>query len=167
MKLFNFMLCSMLYLCVYAQSQVKTKHSLEEEIHRAFHAYIKGINQDDWQDTFRNMLVGDIEGMIAEHQGFRDAFANYKATIMHLVVEGNYAMAWLNVEAKHVGVYNGIYSGRESQYIKPTNKNLSWEEVWYFDYADGKLAPTTFKLMGQDLKRLQQLGVTAIPNPEK
>ena len=75
-------------------------------------------------------------------------------------MEDNHAMAWLTVNGKHVGAYDGFYG------IEPTNKDLEWEEVWYFDIVDGKFG-LTWDFMGQDLSIMKQMGIQEIPRIPK
>jgi len=139
-----------------------TTNKIETNQKQWFENYISEISEDDWEDKIRPYLSGDVEGFIKDHKSFRNAFADLKLSIKHLVIEGKYAMAWMSVEAKHVGIYEGIYAGKESQQIAPTNRNIKWEEVWYFDIVGDKFGES-WDFMSQDLARMKQLGIKEIP----
>jgi len=126
-----------------------------------FENYIKDINKANWAETITPYLREGSEDFIEDHKKFRTAYADYKASIKQMVVEGNYAMAWMKIEATHAGVYNGISLDKESQHVKPTNKRLNWEEVWYFDF-DGNRFGQSWDFMSQDLVRMKQMGVTTL-----
>ena len=128
-----------------------------------FEDYIAAINGDDWERTAIPFLTRDVEEFIIDHREFRKAFEDFHADIKHLVVEGDYAMAWMSISAKHVGVYNGLYAGKESAQIQATGKAMQWEEVWYFDKTDDNKFGPTFDFMSQDLVRMKQLGIKELP----
>lgn len=126
--------------------------------------YLKTINQPDWEEHIQKYLDYDATDFIADHRNFRNAFKDYHAEIKHHAVDKDYGLAWITVTAIHAGVYDGLYDvGRETQQIAPTNKKISWDEVWYYTFDGNKFTPE-FELMTQDLVRMRQLGVTKVPN---
>jgi len=158
-----FFICLLLISCQNQEpiiQEINTQTEEEINTRKRFTDYIKLINQDDWADHIAPYL-SDLS-FIERFKDFRTAFTNYNATIKHMTVEGNHATAWLIVKAKHVGVYNGPFAGKESLEIDPTNKDLEWEEVWHFD-LDGEKFGSVWDFMSQDIIIMQQLGLTIIP----
>jgi len=149
--------------CQAGESEYSESIQLDEEHRQIFQDYIDGINRDDWPVYVRKYVSHETEEFIIDHKKFRQAFANYHANIKHLVVEDNQAIAWMIINAKHVGVYDGMYIGAETKFIEPTNKQLEWEEVWFFDFKEGKFGES-FDFMSQDIIRMKQMGLSKISN---
>jgi len=148
------------YSDIAAQTEAESAINIEQQHRTLLENYIADLNKDDWASTTVTYLTEDPQVFVENHKKFRNALANYKATIKHLVVEDNHAMAWLTVNGKHVGKYDGFYG------IEPINKDLEWEEVWYFDIVDGKFG-LTWDFMGQDLSIMKQMGIQEIPRIPK
>jgi predicted ester cyclase len=109
------------------------------------------LNRPDWAD-----FVPDDEPWKQEHLVFRQAFADYHATIDYMVAEGDEVMVWASVRATH----SAEFPIGELKGIAPTSKQVTWSEVWYQRYENGR--SVEFRLLVDSLGRLQQLGVYPI-----
>ena len=78
-------------------------------------------------------VLGDDNG-IKWHQEFRDAFPDYKVTVKRILVDGSDVVLWNEMN----GTHTKEYPYGELQGIAPTNKKVTWTEIWYFDVVDGK-----------------------------
>jgi len=116
--------------------------SLNEEATRQFaRDYIAQINRKDWMDGIKKYLPPNHDAFLKEHTAFRTSFANYKATIKRIFVEGDEVMLWLNVTANYAVDYSYKNSGGEDKLLqdfKAENQSLDWDETWYFNVVDGR-----------------------------
>jgi len=110
---------------------------------KRFRDYIRVLNRSDWADHIGPFL-NDLS-FIEEHKLFRKALVDYKTSVKHLVIQGNDATAWLEIDARHVGKFDCPYPNCAWQ-NDPSNKNIRWEEVWKFTF-DGEKFGDGFELM--------------------
>lgn len=70
------------------------------------------------------------EGFARFVQAVRAALPDLKATIHHLVAEGNYVAMWNTATATHIGELFGM---------PPSGKRLSMKDFHFFRFVDGKI----------------------------
>ena len=150
---FTFLLAFIIITTFFCQHSVycQSKHDLKKWTEE----YAKALSSPDWA---KKMGKFGWEGDMSGHQEFRDAYANYKAEIKNIVVEGNEVMAWLEISAKWVG----NYQFDDLKEAKPTGKPISWDEIWYFNVVDGKLGGN-WQLMADGVGRMKSAGVKCLP----
>lgn len=143
------------------------KHQLEtfkneKQIRLQFTNYIRDLQEENWKMLIPKYLKDGGKDFLEEHEAFRNALTGFSMDIKHLVVEGNEAIAWLNISAKHTGKHSAFYDGKASYLLEPTGKNMAWTEVWYFNFIDGKFGGK-FDFLADELTRIKQLGIKNIP----
>ena len=132
---------------IYGQTETDPKKWTE--------AYVEAISSPDWADKMGAFGWGsDMSG----HKEFRDAYANYKAEIKHIVTEGDKVMVWVQISAKRVG----DFQHDELKGTKPTGKELTWGEIWCFNVIDGKMSD--WEMMVDGMARMKSAGVKCIPD---
>lgn len=120
------------------QDQLKTyqeKEVLEKETHEGIQKFIADLNAPDWRNRVENSDNGNKEEQkkwISQYQKFRDAYQNMHLDIKHLAIEGDEALLWLKVSATHAGQTTDVI-----KHVPPTGKEVTWQEVWYFDMQKG------------------------------
>jgi len=125
--------------------------------------YLRDVNSSDWKSKLPKYLQPNPEAFLKEHTAFRESFPNYKATIKHLIVDGNEGIVWINVTTTYAVQYS--FESEDDSYgdnllkdIKAGNQPLSWDETWYFDVVDGKFGEK-FDFLKDNYKVLQDLKV--------
>lgn len=127
-----------------------------DEIKQEITAFFNVLNQDDWSGALeiyrRTASDEEVEEFRREHAQFREAFLDYRATIEELVVEGNKAVVWSTVRARHVGEFPvGELKG-----VSPSGRTAVWEEVLLVEYDDAGRGVGARWMLDQ-LGRLRQL----------
>lgn len=119
------------------------------------------INQENWEDHIVELskafnIPEEAQIFFDQHREFRQAFANYQATIDEMIAEGNKVAIFQTVRVTHVGEFPyGELKG-----VAPTGKTLEWREANVVTLIDGKAdtsAPPRFIVDG--VSRLQQMGI--------
>lgn len=136
----------------------KTEQALKTD----FMNYMSDLQKDNWKKLLPKYLKGGGKDFLEEHEAFRNALTDYSVEVMHLVADGNEAIAWINVKAKHIGKFEAFYDGKKSNILEPTGKDMEWQEVWFFDFKDGKFG-NKFEYLADELPRMKQLGIKTIP----
>lgn len=123
--------------------------------------YLDALSSSQWEELVRPFMPTRevADDFVAQHRPFRKAFAGYRASLKHLVVDGNRAVAWLRISARHVGVFPyDEFAG-----AKPDGKTISWEEVWYFDVENGKFGGE-WDFLVNGVARMKELGIRCLPD---
>lgn len=138
------------FSCYYsAHSQTET------DLKQWTEAYAKAISSHDWADK---MAAFGWEGDYTDHKKFRDAYADYNASIYQIVVEGNFVMAWMVITAKYVGNFpHDVLKDTE-----PTGQAVYWPEIWHFNVVEGKLGDT-WNMFGNGVDKMKSAGVKCLP----
>jgi predicted ester cyclase len=130
------------------------------EIRAFVNDQIAALTSENWQKEIlkRSNKKEETAEFIKEHQVFRDAFANFKIEIKHLVVEGNEVIMWGQMSATHVAEF----PREEFKGLQATNKEIEWTEVWFFDVVDGHYGEQ-FDWTVDGVSRMKQLGIKCLP----
>ena len=122
-----------------------------DDVEKVALAYAEDISSENWIEIFKDKYGYDDEG-IKWKQGFRDAFPDYKVTVKRILVDGSDVILWNEIS----GTHSKEYPYGELKGIAPTNKKVTWTEIWYFNVVDGKRGEK-WDMVIDGLSRLNQL----------
>ena len=121
-------------------AKLRVQDSLETTTKEFIKGYVAAINNPDWKANITKYLEPDSDNFLKQHTAFRVSFPNYKSTIIHLVVDGDEGIVWLSNTATYTSKYTfedvdiqEVFNGIEAK-----NQELSWDETWYFNVAEGR-----------------------------
>lgn len=143
----------------------EASQSEEESTKQFIEDYLSDVNSPDWKTTLPKYLQPNPEEFINEHSAFRTSFSNYKATIKHLVADGNEAIVWINITANYTAVYtfeNSDYGDEIIKDVEAKNQALSWDETWYFDVVDERFGDK-WGFLKDNHKVLEDLKASELP----
>ena len=146
------LLLSSFGLSVWAQSTDDPRQFIE--------LYLDALSSNKWAELVPPFMPTQAvaDDFVGQHKVFRKAFADYTARLKHLVVEGNRAVAWLHISARHVAPFPyDEFAG-----AKPGGKAVSWDEVWYFDVKNGKFGGE-WDFLVNGVERMKEMGVRCLP----
>lgn len=121
--------------------------------------YLDALSSNRWEELVPPFMPTKevADDFVAQHRVFRKAFADYTARLKHLAVEGDRAIAWLRIRARHVATFPyDEFAG-----AVPDGKALEWEEVWYFDVNGGKFGGE-WDFLVNGVARMKALGVRCL-----
>ena len=114
--------------------------------------------------TYEDEVVGARTGKDAFSEawsGWMTAFPDLKVESRHTTIQGNTAVMETTTTGTNTGPLN-MAGGA----LPPTNKKVALEGAWVFGFnSEGKV--TNFRVYGNPMKMLQQLGIdpASIPKP--
>ncbi|MBN2281221.1 MAG: hypothetical protein JXQ65_11620 [Candidatus Marinimicrobia bacterium] len=130
---------------------------LEKEIREFIDQMISDVTSEGWPEKMKENFGWDDQ-TISDHQEFRDAFQNYSVEIEHFVCNGKEVVVWNKITAKFVHEYP--YT--ELKGAVPTNEEISWIEVWYYEFADNARQIVQFKMLIDGVPRMKKLGIRCL-----
>ena len=143
-----------------SRAELKPVVSKEDAMTTFVNSYLSDLQSPDWKNKLPTYFpASNFYAAIKSHEKFRKAFADYKITIKHLAFNKNEVILWLKVHAKHVGTYDD----NELKNVKPTGKEIQWDEVWNFEVQDGKFVGQG-DFIEDGISRMKQLDVKCLPN---
>lgn len=119
--------------------------------------YTQALSSPGWAEKMGSF--GWDDDFILEHKEFRDAYADFKASIKFIMIENNDVMVWLIITAKHVG----YFPHDELKDTDPSGKTILWNEIWHFDVINSKLG-NNWDMLVNGVDKMHSAGVKCLPD---
>lgn len=147
-----------------ALMQFETEKVKETETKKFIEDYLKAITGTGWREDVIPFLVpGEKTNVFLEqHAEFRKSFPNYSSEIRHIAIDGNKAIAWLEINANYEKTYDYKRGFEVVRGIEATGQPVSWQETWYFNVVDGKFGDQ-WGMLKDNYKILKDLKVKGVP----
>ncbi len=146
-----------------ALSEFETKQNQEAKTKKFIEDYLKDLSGADWKSKIRKYLQPNPEAFLKEHAAFRASFPNYTFTIKHITIDGNEAIAWLEINANYAKTYDYDQGFEVVRGIEAKDQPISWQESWYFNAVDGKFGDK-WDMLKDNYKILTDLKVEGVPS---
>ena len=144
-------ICSMLLTVTVSYSQD------DDSLEKWALGYAEDLSSSNWAEIVIEKYGWNEDG-VKGHKEFRDAFADYKAEVKYLLVDGTEVVMWNTISAKHVKKFP--YA--EMKGLEPSGKEVTWTEIWYFEKTDGKFVDK-WDMLVDGVGRMKQLGIECLP----
>lgn len=162
------LLILLLPACIQAQTDPESKNSdtrkemvsdvvSDSETRSFINNYIRDINDKNWPQRIGPYLRD--KDFINTYKKFREAFENLQYSIKHLVVENGEGIIWLTLTGKHIG----DFSDSAFKDVTATNKEVQWDEVWYFTVETNEKFGAAFELVHNNLQRMKSFEIRCLP----